>query len=131
MTSNMIITNKCENDEDDAFLKSFYDILMMFLRFTTRWKRRDYDDHVMFNRQKKIFARNESLSCCLSRASVNERIAIESSSYELSWTTFTDISSYTTSNDLRMTMSEILLEDIRFSIFALTRFEFQSLFSTI
>jgi hypothetical protein len=81
--SNMMITNKCANDENDAFLKNFYDIFTTFLRFTTRCERRDFDDHVMFNRKENFFVRNESSSCCLSRASVNERIAIQSSSYEL------------------------------------------------
>ncbi len=71
-----MITNKCENDENDVHLKSFYDIFTTSLRFTTRCERRDYDDHVMFNRKENFFARNESSSCCLSRANVNERIAI-------------------------------------------------------
>jgi hypothetical protein len=48
------------------------------------------------------------------RASVNDRIAIQSSSYELSWTIFTDISSFILSNELRMTMSEMSFRDIRF-----------------
>jgi hypothetical protein len=53
------------------------------------------------------------------RANVNNRIAIQSSRYELSWTISTDIWSFTTSNELRVTMSEILLRDLRFSIFDL------------
>jgi hypothetical protein len=84
MTSNMMITNKCENDEDDAFLENFYDMFTTSLRFTTRCERRDYDDHVMFNRKENFFVRNESSSCCSHSANVNERIAIQSSSYELS-----------------------------------------------
>ncbi len=48
------------------------------------------------------------------RANVNDRIAMQSSSYELSWTIFTDISSFISSNELRVTMSEMSLRDIRF-----------------
>jgi hypothetical protein len=53
------------------------------------------------------------------RANVNDRIAIHSSRYELWWTTFTDISSFTTSNELRMTMSKIFLRDTQNLIFDL------------
>ncbi len=53
------------------------------------------------------------------RASVNDRIAIQSSNYELSWTTSTDISSFTTSNELRVTMPEMLCRDTQILIFDL------------
>jgi hypothetical protein len=94
-------------------------------RFTTRceWKIRETTrfriHHVMINSKELFFARNENSSCCSQRASVNKRITIQSSSYELSWTTFTDISSFTTSNKLRMTMSEILRRDTQMLIFDL------------
>jgi hypothetical protein len=122
MTLNMMITINRENNEsrivNTKILWCIYDAFRSFYErrddFTKETKIQNKVDHVMSNCKENFFARNESRSCCLSSASVNERIAIQSSSYELSWTTFTDISSYTTSNELRVTMSEILLREIRF-----------------